>query len=240
MFRWQRTDHPALLMAGVVLALALFAGCSSQSKKGQEALQHENWDAAVYHYLELVAKDPENIEYRIGLRRARQKAANEHFQRGLAFRQIGRIGEARDEVQMAIQLDPAHQYAAQVLEDIQEELEILSRPDGEFTLQEMKKRAREAKVQPPILDPGSDEPVTLVFPKAKPVKEIYDAIGKAYGFNVIFDPKLKDDRIPVELRDVTAERALEIVMQAAGHFYKVLDAKTIIAVSYTHLRAHET
>ena len=220
-------------MAGVVLALALFAGCSSQSKKGQEALQHENWDAAVYHYLELVAKDPENIEYRIGLRRARQKAANEHFQRGLAFRQIGRIGEARDEVQMAIQLDPAHQYAAQVLEDIQEELEILSRPDGEFTLQEMKKRAREAKVQPPILDPGSDEPVTLVFPKAKPVKEIYDAIGKAYGFNVIFDPKLKDDRIPVELRDVTAERALEIVMQAAGHFYKVLDAKTIIVAEDT-------
>ncbi len=233
MFRWQRTDHPALRIAGVLLALAVIAGCSSQGKKGAEALQHENWDAAVYHYLELVAKDPENIEYRIGLRRARQKAANEHFQRGLAFRQIGRIGEARDEVQMAIQLDPAHQYAAQVLEDLQEELEILSRPDGELTLQEMKQRAREAKVQPPILDPGSDEPVTLVFPKPKPVKEIYDAVGKAYGFNVIFDPKLKDDRIAVELRDVTSERALEIVMQASGHFYKVLDAKTIIVAEDT-------
>jgi len=45
---------------------------------------------------------------------------------------------------------------------------------------------------------------------------------------VIFDPKLKDDRLPVELRDVTSERALEIVMQAAGHFYKVLDPKTIV------------
>ncbi len=232
-FRWQRTDHPALRIAGVVLALAVIAGCSSQGKKGAEALQHENWDAAVYHYLELVAKDPENIEYRIGLRRARQKAANEHFQRGLAFRQIGRLGEARDEIQMAVQLDPAHQYGAQVLEDLQEELEILSRPDGELTLNEMKRRAREAKVQPPILDPASDEPVTLVFPKPKPVKEIYDAIGKAYGFNVIFDPKLKDDRIAVELRDVTSERALEIVMQAAGHFYKVLDTKTIIVAEDT-------
>ena len=233
MLRWQRTDHPTLRIAGVVLALAVIAGCSSQGKKAQEARQHENWDAAVYHYLELVAKDPENIEYRIGLRRARQKAANEHFQRGLAFRQIGRVGEARDEVQMAIQLDPAHQYAAQVLEDLQEELEILSRPDGELTLKQMKERAREAKIQPPLLDPGSDEPVTLIFPKPKPVKEIYDAIGKAYGFNVIFDPKLKDDRIPVELRDVTAERALEIVMQAAGHFYKVLDPKTIVVAEDT-------
>ena len=70
----------------------------------------------------------------------------------------------------------------------------------------------------------SDEPVTLNFPKPKPVKEIYDAIGKAYGFNVIFDPKLKDDA-PGGARDVTAERALEIVMQAAGHFYKVLDRR---------------
>ncbi len=215
------------------MALAMIAGCSSQKKKGQDALQHENWDAAVYHYLELVAKDPENVEYRIGLRRARQQAANEHFQRGLAFREIGRLGEARDEIQMAIQLDPSHQYGAQVLADIQEELEILSHPNGAMALEEMKRRAREAKVKPPILDPSSNEPVTLVFPKPKPVKEIYDAVGKAYGFNVIFDPKLKDDRIPVELRDVTAERALEIVMQAAGHFYKVLDPKTIIVAEDT-------
>ncbi len=234
-FRWLRTDVATTRLALVVLALAMVAGCSTgrKAREGQEAFQHENWDAAVYHYLELVAKDPDNLEYRIGLRRARQKAANEHFQRGVTFREIGRLGEARDELQMAIQLDPSHQYGAQLLEEIEAELEVLSRPDGRVTLDEMKRRAREAKVQPPILDPTSKDPITLVFPKAKPVKEIYAAIGKAYGFNVIFDPKLKDDRIPVELRDVTAERALEIVMQAAGHFYKVLDERSIIVAEDT-------
>ena len=92
----------------------------------------------------------------------------------------------------------------------------------------MKAKARQAKVQPPILNPRSKEPITLTFPKPKPVKEIYQAMAKAYGFNVLFDPKLKDDKLSIELSDVTAQQALEIVMQAAGHFYKVQDEHTIL------------
>jgi len=229
-FRCLRTDAPAFRIAVLGALLAAAVGCSTQqaAQASKEAVKHENWDAAVYHYLELVAKEPENLEYRIGLRRARQNAAHVHFQRGVALRDAGRVVEARDEVQMAVQLDPTHQFAEQVLDGLNKEIEILSGPGGKGELEDLKRQAREAKVKPPVLDPASKEPVTLVFPSPKPVKEIYDAIGKAYGFNVIFDPKLKDDRLPVELRDVTAERALEIVMQAAGHFYKVLDPKTII------------
>ncbi|PWB68561.1 MAG: hypothetical protein C3F15_16275, partial [Holophagae bacterium] len=212
------------------MLLVVAVGCASQraESESKDAVKQENWDAAVYYYLELVAKHPDNVEYRIGLRHARQNAGNVHFQRGMALREIGRVVEAYNEMEMAVQLDPSHQFADQVLEELRKEVEILSGPGGKVELEEMKRQAREAKVKPPVLDPASKDPVTLVFPKPKPVKEIYDAIGKAYGFNVIFDPKLKDDRLPVELRDVTAERALEIVMQAAGHFYKVLDPKTIV------------
>jgi general secretion pathway protein D len=228
-FRCQKTDAPGSgRLPGALLAVAV--GCASQQaeRESKDAVKQENWDAAVYYYLELVAKHPDEVEYRIGLRRARQNAGNVHFQRGMALREIGRVVEAYNEMEMAVQLDPSHQFAKQVLEDLRKEVEILSGPGGKAELEEMKAKAREAKVKPPVLDPSSKEPVTLVFPKPKPVKEIYDAIGKAYGFNVIFDPKLKDDRIPIELRDVTSERALEIVMQAAGHFYKVLDPKTIV------------
>ncbi len=230
MFRCQKTDAPGFRIAFLGALLAVAVGCATQQAEheSKDAVKQENWDAAVYNYLELVAKHPDNVEYRIGLRRARQNAGNVHFQRGVALREIGRVAEAYKEMEMAVQLDPTHQFAAQVLENLRKEVEILSGPGGRAELEEMKREAREAKVKPPVLDPTSKEPVTLVFPKPKPVKEIYDAIGKAYGFNVIFDPKLKDDRIPIELRDVTSERALEIVMQAAGHFYKVLDPKTIV------------
>jgi len=221
--------------AGTVLLITA-VGCSTATKTGNEgekAFEHENWDAAVYHYLQALSEDPNNVEYKMQLTFARQKAAQKHFQNGLALRKLGRLLAARNELQMAVQLDPTNQYAEQVLEDVQQEMEILSMPDGAQKLEDLKREAQEAKVQPPVLNPRSDEAITLTFPKPKPVKEIYEAIAKAYGFNVIFDPKLKDDRLAVELRELTAERSLEMVMKAAGHFYKVQDERTIIIADDT-------
>ena len=220
-----------------VVALMIGAlGCTTAKQtagEGEDAFKHQNWDAAVYHYLQALAEDPDNVEYRMQLAFARQKAAQKHFDNGMMLRKLGRLLSARNELQMAIQLDPSNQYAEQVLEEVIEEMEILSGPDGERDLERMKAEAREAKVKPPVLDPTSNEPITLNFPRPKPIKEIYSAIGKAYGFNVLFDPKLKDDRLAIELRDLTAEQALEMVMQGAGHFYKVLDQHSIIIAEDT-------
>jgi general secretion pathway protein D len=206
-------------------------GCTTAERtadEGADAFKHQNWDAAVYHYLQALAEDPGNVEYKLQLAFARQKASQKHFDNGLMLRKLGRLLAARNELQMAMQLDPSNQYAEKILEDIIEEMEILSTPDGARELERMKREASQAKVKPPVLDPTSKEPITLNFPRPKPVKEIYSAIGKAYGFNVLFDPKLKDDRLAIELRDLTAEQALEMVMQGSGHFYKVLDTNSII------------
>jgi general secretion pathway protein D len=45
---------------------------------------------------------------------------------------------------------------------------------------------------------------------------------------VLFDPQLRDSEMAIELRDVTAQTALETLMRAAGHFYKVIDEQTIL------------
>jgi len=211
-------------------------GCSTAQETahdGSKAVKEQNWDAAVYYYLEAIAEDPGNVEYKMQLTRARQKASQAHLRKGLMLLEMGRLHDARNELRMATELDPVNQFAEQALEKVMEDLEVLAGPGGEQALAEMKKRASEAKVQPPILDPTSDEPITLKFPKPKPVKEIYNALGKAYGFNVLFDPKLKDDKLSVELNDVNAKRALEIVLQASGHFYKVLDEHSIIVAEDT-------
>ncbi len=227
--RTSRTAFLAVVFAATV-SLGL-TGCSTATKTGNEgadAFKSQNWDAAVYHYLQALAEDPDNVEFKMQLAFARQKASQKHFQNGLAMRKLGRLLAARNELQMAVQLDPSNQYAEQLLADVNEEMTILAAPDGLRQLEEMKRQAREAKVKPPMLNPRSREPITLNFPKPKPVKEIYEAVGKAYGFNVLFDPKLKDDRLAIELNELTAEQSLEMVMQAAGHFYKVLDEHSII------------
>ena len=220
-------------LAAVLVVLS--AGCATQQavNEAESAMKVENWDGAVYYYLEALSRDPGNTQLKVELMKARQKAAQEHFKRGMALKELGQLLAARNEFQMAAQLDITHEYAAQELRKVEKELEILSQPEGRESLEEIKARAEGAKVQPPMLNPKSDEPITLSFPKPKPVKEIYRALGKAYGFNVLFDPKLKDDKLSVELRDVTAKQALEIVMQGAGHFYKVLDENSIIVVEDT-------
>ena len=236
MYRCLRSNPHILVFVVAVSLMMGVVGCTTAKKtanEGEDAFKNQNWDAAVYHYLQALAEDPENIEYKMQLTFARQRAAQKHFQNGLAMRKLGRLMVARDELQMAVQLDPTNQYAEQILADVQEEMEILSTPDGARKLEELKEEARQAKVQPPVLNPKSTAPITLNFPKPKPVKEIYNAIGKAYGFNVLFDPKLKDDRLAIELRDLTAERSLEMVMQGAGHFYKVLDERSIIIADDT-------
>jgi general secretion pathway protein D len=235
-YRCLKNSVRVLAAVAVTCLLVGMAGCSTSKRtasEGEDAFKHQNWDAAVYHYLQALAEDPDNVDYRLQLAFARQKAAQKHFRNGVTMRKLGRLLAARNEFQMAVQLDPTNQYAEQVLEDVIEEMEILALPDGARKLEELKEQARQAKVQPPILDPKSKEPITLNFPKPKPVKEIYNAIGKAYGFNTLFDPKLKDDRLSIELRDLTAEQSLEMVMSAAGHFYKVLDERSIIIADDT-------
>ena len=134
----------------VALAAALMLGvmgCSTAKQtasEGDQAFNSQNWDAAVYHYLQALAEDPDNIEYKMQLAFARQKAAQKHFQNGVAMRKLGRLMAARNELQMAVQLDPSNQYAEQLLEDVTAEMEILSAPDGLRQLEDMKKRAREA------------------------------------------------------------------------------------------------
>ncbi|MGH7342158.1 MAG: secretin N-terminal domain-containing protein, partial [Thermoanaerobaculia bacterium] len=58
---------------------------------------------------------------------------------------------------------------------------------------------------------------------------------------VLFDPQLRDSEMAIELREVTAQTALETLMRAAGHFYKVIDEQTILiaADNQQNRRAYE-
>ena len=123
MYRWQKSKLRNLVVA---LALVGALGCSAAkdiARDGSRAVHEKNWDAAVFHYLQAVTEDPGNIEYQMQLRRARQKASQQHLAKGLTMRDMGRLHSARDELQMAVQLDPANQFSEQVLESVKKDIE---------------------------------------------------------------------------------------------------------------------
>jgi general secretion pathway protein D len=230
-------------ITSIALSLTLLS-CTSYNafQKAKTAEKTKDWDQAVIEYGKALDVDPSNSLYQIDLSRAKLEASRLHFQKGKSLRasalnargedQIRLTRLAATELELVIKLDPTNQYAAVEYGKAVNTLREAALAGQPATIDELKKRAKAniTKSAPPQLSPSSDQPITLSFPHETPVKEIYKALGGAFGINILFDQAVKDDRIAIELKDVTAQQALERVMQAANHFYKALDEHTIIIV----------
>lgn len=227
------------------LALSLTVlSCTSYNafQKAKTAEQSKDWDQAIAEYQKALDVNPSNSLYQINLSRAKLEASRVHFQKGKTLRasalnargedQIRLMQLAATELELVVRLDPTNQYAAVEYGKAVNALREATLAGQPMTIDELKKRAKAniTKSQPPQLNPSSDQPISLTFPHETPVKEIYKALGNAFGINILFDQAVKDDRIAIELKDVTAQQALERLMQAANHFYKALDEHTIIVV----------
>jgi general secretion pathway protein D len=235
-----RTKH---LAAALLIALPLFSCVSYKAyETAQNAEVRKDWDTAVVEYEKALQIDPQNMKYTIALQRAKLEASRVHFQKGKTLKGAADTSAGGDRIRLAtlaatefeltVKLDPTNQFAAvelgksvRLVQDAQAQIS-----GDKESIEAMKKRASISKVQPPQLNPASNEPISLNFSHETPVKDIYRALGNAFGINILFDQAVKDDRISIELKDVTAQQALERVMQAANHFYKVLDEHTIIVV----------
>jgi len=228
--------------AAFALSLLMF-GCASYNafQKARTAEKTNDWDQAVTEYQKALELDPDNIQFRMGLQHAKLESSRSHFEKGksLVAAAAGATGAeqyqlaqlAATELQLTVKLDSTNQYAAVQLGKVVQILQNAQHAADYNSIEERKKRAKLiTKTQPPQLNPASDQPISLSFPRETPVKDIYKALGNAFGINIMFDQAVKDDRIAIELKDVTAQIALERVMQAAGHFYKALDEHTIIIV----------
>jgi general secretion pathway protein D len=225
--------HIARLTAALAVTAVLGStGCASfhSYRQAQRAEAVGDHDLAVLKYMEALAAEPDNVSYRSGLLRAKIAASQAHFEKGKDYREARLLDRALIEFQQAVELDPSNQYAEVELAKTRGDLEAArSQRPSPASMDEMKRRASGARPQPPVLEPRSDQPISLDFPKPVSVLDIYRALGKAFGINVLFDPDLKaSQELAIELKDVTAQAALETVMRAAGHFYKVIDEHTVL------------
>lgn len=221
----------------VLLTLAVLVsglGCTSfrNHRQAEIAEQNGNWDEAVLQYMKAVEQDPSSIKLKASLMRAKIKASQVHFEKGREYEKAGALDRALIEYQQAVQLDTTNQYAQAQLANVRRSI-LAQRQNREGgTIDDMKQRARQA-AQPPQLNPRSNQPISLDFPEPVSIFQIYRALGKAFGINILFDPNLKDTDLAITLTDVTAQSSLEMLMRTAGHFYKVQDEHTIIIAADT-------
>ncbi len=228
---------PRLPGVAVGLVLALLASSCATSRatrEGEREEQRKHWDLAVLAYERALALDPKDSAARISLQRARFQAAQAHYERGRLHRSAGQLDLAVAELEVSIALDSTNDSALQELRKARADIESRNRENaGGTPVEQAKMKTRGARAAPPMLNPSSTKPIDVAFAPDTNIKRIYAAMGAAAGINIIYDPQLKDDKFTLDLRGMTFQKALEIAMRQAGHFYKVIDEKTILIAQDT-------
>ncbi len=230
--------------AAGALVLALLAwGCASATpafREGEREERLRHWDLAVLAYEKAVADAPNDSLARIALQRARFQAAQAHYERGRMHRSAGQLDLAVAELEVSTALDSTNDSALQELKKARADVEVRSREiAGGTPVEKAKMASRGARAAPPMLSPSSTKPIDVAFAPDTTIKKIYAALGAAAGINIIYDPQLKDDKFTLDLRGMTFQKALETAMRQAGHFYKVIDEKTILIAQDTQQNRKE-
>jgi general secretion pathway protein D len=223
-----------VLTAGAVFGPAAKAqSASTWNKRGEAAELHEDYDTAYEDYLKAHNKAPKDMRYTTRVDRTRFQAAAQHVDRGRVLRQSGDLGGALNQFTRALQIDPGNEAAAQEIgiTQRQDKSTTPTAPQGSAESNAVLREVREVS-GPITLKPVSSDPITLHM--VEDTKNIYSAISKLAGLNVLFDPDYSSKRIPVDLTNVSLPDALRIVGIEAGTFYKAVTPDTIFVAANTH------
>jgi general secretion pathway protein D len=207
-------------------------------KLGQTAEARGDYDTAYEDYRKASSIAPSDLRYRTALYRVRVSASALHVTKGRNLLQSGDEQGALVELLRAAEIDPGNEAAQQEISVIRarhgEET-----PENEAGLPETtgEQAAIDSMGSPIQLKPLSNEPLTLHM--VEDSKVVYQAVGKAAGVNVLFDPDYIGKRVQVDLSNVSLMDALRIVGTISNTFWRPVTANTIFVAQNTRAKRTE-
>jgi len=240
--RFSCVSHALLILFGAVCLFgatgrsARAQSAATWNKRGQNAEAREDYDVAYTDYRNAYLKKPKDLTYKTHYESMRFRAAAAHVDRGRVYLQGSDIGGALTEFERALQLDPSNEVAQQEIDKIraaQSSGGVAAGPALQQTAHQNETLKELGSISGIVqLKPLSDAPIPAIH-MVEDTKTIYQAIGKAAGFNVLFDPDYQSKRIPVDLANVSWSDALRIVGTISGTFYKPVTSNTIFVAANT-------
>ena len=197
--------------------------------EAMNAFKMKRWDEAAKYFGKLVLDHPDNVEFKVKWEMAKNNASKYHIKKGKQYELKKEYDKAIAEYKIALMYDPTNQYVYDRVNAITATIEKIkaSKEKKENSITVAKEKAY-GKNGIPVLNPSSNEPIDLYFPRPTSLKKIYHALGKASGINILFDESFQDKQISIDLRGMTFYNALKALMIASGNFYKIIDEKTVI------------
>jgi general secretion pathway protein D len=224
-----------LAVSGLSSAPLRAQSANSYFKNGESAEAREDYDAAFDNYQKAYAKSPKDLRFRTALARVRVTDSSMHVSKGRRLMEAGDEQGALVEFLHAAEVDPGNEAA-------QQEIARVRQRHGEAAPQAETGIPEEAGAQeelnsmgaPVELKPLSSEPLTLHM--TEDAKAIYQAVGKAAGVNILFDPDFTSKRIQVDLNNVSLQDALRIVGTISNTFWRPVTANTIFVAQNTRAK----
>ena len=222
-----------------VLAVVGLSGVSlraesanSYYKHGESAEAREDYDAAFNNYQKAHALAPKDLRYRSALYRIRISASSLHLTKGRKLFQAGDEPGALAEFLRAAEIDPGNEAAQQEIARVRAKHGETA-PQGETSIAQASGAQEEINSigSPAALKPVSNEPLTLHM--TEDAKVVYQAVGKAAGVNVLFDPEFTSKRVQVDLNNVSLVDALRIVGTISNTFWRAVTSNTIFVAQNT-------
>jgi general secretion pathway protein D len=206
-------------------------------KVGENAEAREDYDTAFDNYQKAYAKAPNDLRFRAAYYRVRVSAASLHMTKGRKLLKSGDEQGALAEFLHAAEIDPGNETA-------QQEISRMRTAHGEAPLTETSlpqapgKQAEIDSMSGPVsLRPISNEPLTLHM--SEDAKVIYQAVGRAAGVNILFDPDYTSKRVQVDLNAVSLTDALRIVGTMSNTFWRPVTNNTIFVAQNTRAKRTE-
>ncbi len=207
-------------------------------KRGQTAEAKEDFDAAFDNYQKAYAKAPKDLRFRAAMYRVRITASAVHVTKGHKLMDAGNEQGALSEFLHAAEIDPSNESAQQAIAAVRK-IHGEVTPVSEISVPQIegKQENLETMGTPAVLKPVSNEPLTLHI--QEDAKMVYQAIGKAAGVNVLFDPEYTSKRIQVDLNNVSLLDALRIVGTISNTFWRPVTENTLFVAANTRARHTE-
>ena len=229
----------ALSLMGLGRSVLHAESASSLYKRGVSAELHEDYDTAYQYYLKAYSMTPQDLRYRSALYRMRESASASHVSDGRKLLDAGDEKGALAEFVRAVEIDSGNEAASQEIAKIRTQEKASKHSEVVPKTTELADdRAAVASLRSPVqLKPVSNEPLTLHM--AEDAKVVYQAVGKAAGINVLFDPDYVSKHVQVDLSNMSLLDALQILGTVSNTFWRPVTFNTVFVAQNSRAKRTE-
>src|SRR5215472_1854464 len=234
----------ASILAVVLVCSAVLLADSARSlyHKAVQAEARQDYETAFEYYKQAYDHKPTELKYRVPFERTRFLAAASKVHRAQKLRDEGNLQDALALFEEAAAIDPSNELAAQ---EIRRTQEMIQKQSGAGTTpaaprgddETLRKRLLEAR--PPVVLNEITGGTISALEMTEDTKVIYETIGKLAGINVLFDPDYTSRRLPIKLKNVTLQEALDVVALESRTFWRPVTPNTIFVAQDTQTKRRE-